>query len=545
MREEVLRLAGPVYTSRVQPGASVSACQYCPRSTITDNFDQGCRRLPAGNTAAVELCTLLLTDQEVLDVVLCLHDIRAAQLWNLLPSTRARLPPPVFSGAFARRLSQRQRSASGDHLDMFVEALGRDTIVEGDPLLGVWDSMHRVMLLVLAALQSLPFRPHPQHPDPAATTHTSTTTQLPPGYHRCSACLLLSLCLALRSNMHYLDQLEGFDQHPARAAAGAEHVRRIIVLDVRDHCQDVATYPTDKVTTSCPDHLARLLSSSPVVTGWPGPPPVKLSSNHSSAAGASSGLGPTSISSSRGWGRSKVQGSSQGQSGKGSSTACPKALAVVNSFAHVAQALCAVLGRQEEGLIMDQLISTCKAQGPESWSGLQEGASFLASTAMGVMTREIFCLDYVVRILKAAVAQRRLGAVASDSDFLALINDALGSEAAAIAEAKAAGSPVTSFLSTNEVAEGSAAARAVKTSSSAEAPNNPKGSEGTEQPAYSVPAYYDVLDELLMSPGSKFYYAQDVEAHAARYVGALIALEEEVMAVKQAIMGRECGNTED
>ncbi|GFH10092.1 hypothetical protein HaLaN_05343 [Haematococcus lacustris] len=38
MREEVLRLAGPAYTSRVQPAG--------------------------GNTAAVELCTLLLADQE-------------------------------------------------------------------------------------------------------------------------------------------------------------------------------------------------------------------------------------------------------------------------------------------------------------------------------------------------------------------------------------------------------------------------------------------------------------------------------------------------
>ncbi|GFH20765.1 hypothetical protein HaLaN_17939 [Haematococcus lacustris] len=38
MREEALRLAGPAYTSRKQPAA--------------------------GNTAAVELCTLLLTDQE-------------------------------------------------------------------------------------------------------------------------------------------------------------------------------------------------------------------------------------------------------------------------------------------------------------------------------------------------------------------------------------------------------------------------------------------------------------------------------------------------
>ncbi|GFH12443.1 hypothetical protein HaLaN_08137 [Haematococcus lacustris] len=57
-----------------------------------------------------------------------------------------------------------------------------------------------------------------------------------------------------------------------------------------------------------------------------------------------------------------MKGKSTEQGGKGSSTACPKDLAVVNSFAHVAQALCAVLGRQEEGLIMDQLISTCKAE---------------------------------------------------------------------------------------------------------------------------------------------------------------------------------------
>ncbi|KAL6764201.1 hypothetical protein V8C86DRAFT_1680169 [Haematococcus lacustris] len=88
----------------------------------------------------------------------------------------------------------------------------------------MWDSMHRAMLLVLAALQSLPFRPHPQHPDPEATTHTSATTQLPPGYHRCSACLLLSLSLALRLSLrfamrmdqHCFEQLGGFDQHLAR-----------------------------------------------------------------------------------------------------------------------------------------------------------------------------------------------------------------------------------------------------------------------------------------------------------------------------------------
>ncbi|GFH10099.1 hypothetical protein HaLaN_05350, partial [Haematococcus lacustris] len=151
MREELLRLAGPAYTSRVQPGVYVrrleAACQLLHRklqpSSIAAAQTASSCPLPhiapsavpptpsaAGNTAAVELCTLLLTDQEVLDVVLALHDIRTAQLCNLLPFTRAHLPPPVSSGAFARRLSQRQRSASGDQLNLFVEALGRDTIVE-------------------------------------------------------------------------------------------------------------------------------------------------------------------------------------------------------------------------------------------------------------------------------------------------------------------------------------------------------------------------------------------------------------------------------
>ncbi|KAL6755771.1 hypothetical protein V8C86DRAFT_2668485 [Haematococcus lacustris] len=314
----------------------------------------------------------------------------------------------------------------------------------------MWDSMHRAMLLVLAALQSLPIHPHPQHPDPAATTHTSATTQLPPGYHRCSACLLLSLRLALRLNQFCIDQISGVDQHLARLhatlpglllglstsvtvmqAAGhpeAEVQRvhfvrlllylgplqsRIIVEDIRDHCQDVATYPTDKVTTSYPDHLARMLSSSPVVTGWPGHPPAKPSSEHNSTAG--SGLGHTSgrSSSNSGWGRGGVKRKSPGQGGKGSSTGSPMDLASVNTYAHVAQALCAVLGRQEEGLIITQLVSMCKAEGPERWSGLQLDASYLATTAVGVMAREMFCLMYVVDVLNAASAPSHPGAVAS------------------------------------------------------------------------------------------------------------------------------------
>ncbi|GFH20478.1 uncharacterized protein HaLaN_17606, partial [Haematococcus lacustris] len=115
--------------------------------------------------------------------------------------------------------------------------------------------------------------------------------------------------------------------------------------------------------------------------------------------------------------------------------------------------------------------------------------------------------------------------IARYKNFLALNNEAaykaeaaamkargdftsLGSDAAAIAEAKAAGSPVDSFLSTNEVAEGSAAAREMKASSSAEAPKR------------------DVLDELMMSPGSEFRYAQEVEMRNGRWamIGFLAAI---------------------
>ncbi|KAL6755805.1 hypothetical protein V8C86DRAFT_178415 [Haematococcus lacustris] len=262
--------------------------------------------------------------------------------------------------------------------------------------------MHRAMLLVLAALQSLPIRPHPQHPDPAATNHTSTTTQLPPGYHRCSACLLSSVHLALRLGHFCIDRREGVDQLFARLhatlpglllglstadsvmqAAGhpeAQAHRRLYLscilhlgpLQLRTmttiglyNSKDIEEQLSVEPITSCPDHLARLLASSPVVTGWPGHPPAKLGSEHSSTAGGSSGVGHTSSSSSsnRGQGRGGMNGKSTGQGGKGSSTAYHKDLAVVNSFAHVAQALCAVVGRQEEGLIMDQLISTCKAEG--------------------------------------------------------------------------------------------------------------------------------------------------------------------------------------
>ncbi|KAL6764202.1 hypothetical protein V8C86DRAFT_3129033, partial [Haematococcus lacustris] len=76
MREEVLRLAGLAYTSRKQPGVCVqgleAACQLLhlklhpsltaaaaqPSSSCSPSHNAPSA---AGNTAAVELCTLLLT----------------------------------------------------------------------------------------------------------------------------------------------------------------------------------------------------------------------------------------------------------------------------------------------------------------------------------------------------------------------------------------------------------------------------------------------------------------------------------------------------
>ncbi|GFH15080.1 hypothetical protein HaLaN_11242, partial [Haematococcus lacustris] len=233
MKNAVLHLAGLSYTSHEHPDGYVrrleAACQLLheglrppqargaqPSSSghAAHNATSSASPTPltAARTSAGKLCTLLLTDQEVLDVVLALHDVRTAQLCHSMPwsgSHVLKLPPP--SEALAQQLSQSQRSVPGSQLLAFITALEDDNSLEGDPLLDVWDSMHRAILLVLAALQSLPIRPHPQHPEPTATTHTSTTTQVPAGYHRCSACLLLSLRLAICLAHHCVEQPLGKD----------------------------------------------------------------------------------------------------------------------------------------------------------------------------------------------------------------------------------------------------------------------------------------------------------------------------------------------
>ncbi|GFH30338.1 hypothetical protein HaLaN_29172, partial [Haematococcus lacustris] len=148
MKDAVLQLAGLACTSQEQPGAYTrrleAACQLLheglrlPQATGAQPSSSGhpahngatsaqtafggpaSHNVPpaapspipsaSGSIAAGELCTLLLTDQEVLDVVLGLHDVRSAQLCRLMPWSDPhplKLPPP--SEALAKQLSQSQR----------------------------------------------------------------------------------------------------------------------------------------------------------------------------------------------------------------------------------------------------------------------------------------------------------------------------------------------------------------------------------------------------------------------------------------------------
>ncbi|KAL6764156.1 hypothetical protein V8C86DRAFT_1677792 [Haematococcus lacustris] len=177
--------------------------------------------------------------------------------------------------------------------------------------------------------------------------------------------------------------------------------------DVSCFGQDVVAWLQDKVTTSCPDQLARLLSSSPVVTGWPGALPHKPSPLYSHTAEDSPGLGHNSgrCSSNRGRARGREKGSSTGRHVQGWSIG-PADPAAVNAYAHLAQALCAVLVRQEE-----ELGTTCQAEGPEAWSMSQQEIKSLASTTTFPLMREMYCARYIEGLLEAASAPSLPGAV--------------------------------------------------------------------------------------------------------------------------------------
>ncbi|GFH24540.1 hypothetical protein HaLaN_22354, partial [Haematococcus lacustris] len=396
MKNAVLHLAGLSYTSHEHPDGYVrrleAACQLLhegfrppqakgaqPSSSghAAHNATSSASPTPltAARTSAGKLCTLLLTDQEVLDVVLALHDVRTAQLCHSMPwsgSHVLKLPPP--SEALAQQLSQSQRSVPGSQLLAFITALEDDNSLEGDPLLGVWDSMHRAILLVLAALQSLPIRPHPQHPEPTATTHTSTTTQVPPGYHRCSACLLLSLRLAICLAEHCVEQPLGKDLTLARLHA----TRPVLLLGLSPAMMVMQAAGHPEAQAQCVQFVRCLLrletkSATSLIKTTPEASSDSSSRRPGSSRGRASSRGP------------------RGDTGRsGASQSAGDKLDALAVKSYLAQVLCDVVGRQEEAFALKMIMSTCPGEGPGSILELMKdgGCSALSIlTSAGTLSR--------------------------------------------------------------------------------------------------------------------------------------------------------------
>ncbi|KAJ9520226.1 hypothetical protein QJQ45_030183 [Haematococcus lacustris] len=338
--------------------------------------------LTAARTSAGKLCTLLLTDQEVLDVVLALHDVRTAQLCHLMPwsgSHVLKLPPP--SEALAQQLSQSQRSVPGSQLLAFITALEDDNSLEGDPLLDVWDSMHRAILLVLAALQSLPIRPHPQHPEPTATTHTSTAPQVPPGYHRCSACLLLSLRLAICLAEHCVEQPLGKDLTLARLHA----TLLVLLLGLSPAIMVMQAAGHPEAQAQCVQFVRCLLrleteSARNLIKTTPEASSDSSSRRHGSSRGRASSRGPRGDT---------------GRSGASQSAGDKLDALAINSY--LAQVLCDVVGSQEKAFALKMIMSTCPGVVPSSRGGIATIATVDESIVIEIETLELY-LTYLPTI---------------------------------------------------------------------------------------------------------------------------------------------------
>ncbi|KAJ9524322.1 hypothetical protein QJQ45_008532, partial [Haematococcus lacustris] len=154
----------------------------------------------------------------------------------------------------------------------------------------------------------------PQHPDPAATNHTSATPQLPPGYHRCSACLLLSLRLAICLAQHCVDQRSKTDLALARLHGILPGL--LLKLSTAMTVMQAAGHPEAQAQrvqfVRCLLHLG------------------------------------------------------EGRSGASQSAGDKLDTLAANSYVCLAQALCDVLGRQEEMFARKLFMSTYQEEGPGS-----------------------------------------------------------------------------------------------------------------------------------------------------------------------------------
>ncbi|GFH28809.1 hypothetical protein HaLaN_27360 [Haematococcus lacustris] len=86
VRNELLQLAGPSYSVREQAGQYVDRLETAAL-WVWQRTMAACEASSSeeDRRTAQQLCTLLLTDSEMLDVLLALHDIQAAQLFLSFP----------------------------------------------------------------------------------------------------------------------------------------------------------------------------------------------------------------------------------------------------------------------------------------------------------------------------------------------------------------------------------------------------------------------------------------------------------------------------
>ncbi|KAJ9515524.1 hypothetical protein QJQ45_021660 [Haematococcus lacustris] len=371
MREVFLNLASPPYSAqqyvdRLEAAASWAWNQVQATSKASASEEERCK--------AQQLCSLLLIDPEMLDVLLALHDIRAAQLWQSCYPTSAR------QGRTLKAFVLCHLPATMPYC--LVASILAVQVWPDHVSCHVWPSFCHITDIILAVLQSNPSQaqpPGPAHALPAATTtaaQSNSSCQLPPGFVRCSAGLNLSLRLAtgqaVQARQQVSAHLAAMDRlhpvlgpwlrgqcmahslllaasHPQWEAQRAEAVCNLLTLvealsrdvELGDYTgKDISpVFILAKQHAGQPQLWLHNLLASPMTTGWPGPLP---------AARAKYTAQPSAQHA--GGGNSSRQGSG--------STGAQLDLRVVNSYAHICHALSSLVLQQPQPLERMKLFST-------------------------------------------------------------------------------------------------------------------------------------------------------------------------------------------
>ncbi|KAJ9515505.1 hypothetical protein QJQ45_016501 [Haematococcus lacustris] len=265
---------------------------------------------------AQQLCSLFLTDPDMLDVLLALHDIRAAQLRSACPPLILRLGrvTETCSKWDVPTASMAQFCKDSLHVDGTVRFI--------NPAIAdffAWDSLCIITDILLAVVQSIPHKAQPSSPaslqvtasQPSSSTWSTNPSQLAPGFVRCTAALNLNLRLAAaqavqarhdlpchRANMSMVHTVLGSwlrglcvaqtvllaARHSQWEQQRAEAVSSLLIL-VQGLSTDLDVWPVNHddlkplysakgVSTWHPGLWLRNLASSPITTGWPGQLPA-------------------------------------------------------------------------------------------------------------------------------------------------------------------------------------------------------------------------------------------------------------------------------